>query len=443
MIGGILLFSAVMLVSTVVYFATVGALVRKVDAKILEITQNFTQEAEQRGLQSVSNRIATSLVDGIDSDVEILLLLNPKNQRLAGNLVSWNGLLSNSDGVVKQQILVGRRWVESRIMTVRLDDGAFLVVGRDMTDIYVIRSLFIQSTLLGGGLAILLAIAAIFALRRQIEKKIYSIRSITHQIETGNFSQRISISENPDEFDRLNLDINRMLDRIQHLMEGVTNVSNAIAHNIRTPLSLMRNRFDDALRRPYEENTLRLASERGIEAIDQLIVLLEKMLQIAEAESGTRRATLKPVNLHDAVQSLVELYDAFAEQKNIVIISEIPKNIFILGDGDLLVGALMNLFDNSIKYAGLDCHIYVTAREDSDKTSLIFSDNGPGLPEAEREKVLQRFYRVNPQGQGSGLGLAIVKAFVQMQDGDVFLEDNNPGLRIRLVFPRAIATTPR
>ena len=437
MISGVLLFAAVMLVSSVVYFATIGAIVRKVDTKIIDITQNFIEEANQRGVQSVANRIATSLVDGIDSDVEILLLLNKEDQRIAGNLARWNGSLDNSAGVVAHKVLSGRRLSESRVMTTRLGDGSFLVVGRDMTDIYVIRSLFIQSTFLGGGLAILLAIIAIFTLRHQIEKKIFSIRSIAHHIEAGNFSQRIAISPSPDEFDRLNLDINRMLDRIQHLMEGVTNVSNAIAHNIRTPLSLMRSRLDDALHPPLEESKLRLASERGIEEIDQLIVLLEKMLQIAEAESGARRSTLRRVNVNDCVQSLIELYDAFAEQKNIQITSHIPHNTFILGDSDLLVGALMNLFDNAVKYAGHGCHIDISTREEDDTVSIIFSDNGPGVPLAERDKVLQRFYRINHKGQGSGLGLAIVKAFTHIQDGQVYLEDNHPGLRVRLVFPRA------
>lgn len=439
MIGGALVLAAVLLVSMVVYFSTVGAMVRKIDAKILEISNNLSTEENKRGAQSVANRIETSLVDGIDSDVEILLLLNKDGKKIAGNLLNWNGSFSNTNAVIDHQVISGRRLSDSRVSTRYLDDGSFLVVGRDMTDIHDIRALFFKSTILGGGLAIILAIAAIFTLRYQIEKKIFSIRTIAQQIEAGNFNKRITISQSPDEFDRLNIDINRMLDRIEHLMDGVKNISNVIAHNIRTPLSLIRNRLDDAVRPPISVEKFTKASEYGVEAIDQLIIMLEKMLQIAEAESGARRSSFRPVNIQHVVQPLIELYDAVAEQKNILMTSQIPENVFVLGDTDLLSGALMNLLDNSIMYAGPGCHIHIHLKEEKNSVHLIVEDDGPGIPVSEHDKVLQRFYRLNGKGQGSGLGLAIVKAFVQMQGGEIFLEDTHPGLRVKLVFPRVFS----
>lgn len=428
--------ASVLLVSALVYFATIGTMVNQVDKKILEIAQNFSDAAERNGIQSVARRIETSLSDGVDSDVEIFLLLNQSGDIIAGNVSNWDMPATASNAVSDQRISRGRGMAASRITTRTLVDGSFLVIGRDMSDINSVRSLLVQATIWGGVLAFILAVIAMFTLRHQIERKVFSIRAVAQEIEAGNISRRIHISGNQDEFDRLNADINRMLDRIQHLMDGVKNISNAIAHNIKTPLSLIRNRLDEATRNQPISSGLASASTFSIERIDQLIVMLEKLLQIAEAESGARRQPFTLVNLSEAIQPILELYDAAAEEKNITISTYIPKHLGILGDTDLLSSALMNLLDNSLKYGTGGSNIQIIAREEHDQVVLIVQDDGPGIPSGEHKNVLQRFYRLNSQQPGSGLGLAIVMAFTQLHGGVISTEDANPGFRVKMSFPR-------
>lgn len=442
LIGGALVIVSVLIVSALVYFATIGTMVNQVDKKILEIAQNFSDAADRNGIQSVVRRIETSLADGVDSDVEIFLLLNQSGKVIAGNVSSWDRKLEHSNIVTSQTVARSRGIAQSRITTRNLSDGSFLVIGRDMSDINSVRSLLVQATIWGGILAIILAIVAMFTLRHQIEQKVFSIRAVAQEIEAGNISRRIQISNNQDEFDRLNADINRMLDRIQHLMDGVKNISNAIAHNIKTPLSLIRNRLEEATREQPSGSALASASIFSIERVDQLIVMLEKLLQIAEAESGTRRQPFTAVNFKETIQPLLELYDAAAEEKNIAITTDIPAHLGILGDADLLSSALMNLLDNSLKYAVGGSNIQIIASEDYDKVTLIVQDNGPGIPAGEHDNILKRFYRLNSQQPGSGLGLAIVMAFTQLHGGEIFTEDAHPGLRVKMTFPRPAARSP-
>lgn len=436
LIGGALVVASVLLVSAAVYFATIGTMVNQVDKKILEIAQNFTIAAEKRGIQSVVRRIETSLADGVDSDVEIFLLMNASGEIIAGNVSHWNGSRDNSAIVISQIVTRNGISAESRITTRTLTDDAFLVIGRDMSDINAVRNLLVQATIGGGLLAIILAVVAMFTLRHQIERKVHSIRIVTQDIEAGNINRRILISNNQDEFDRLNGDINRMLDRIQHLMDGVQNISNAIAHNIKTPLSLIRNRLEEATRNHKDESELSSASSFSIDRIDQLIVMLEKLLQIAEAESGTRRQPFTLVNFSEMVQPILELYDAAAEERGIVISTYIPTHLEIIGDADLLSSALMNLLDNSFKYATGSTQIDIIVKEQANQIVLIVQDDGPGIPEAEHGRVLRHFYRLNSQQPGSGLGLAIVMAFTQLHGGIISTEDAGPGFRVKMTFPR-------
>jgi signal transduction histidine kinase len=314
-----------------------------------------------------------------------------------------------------------------------------LVVGRDMQDLSEIGSLIGRAVAIGGVSAILLAILATIVFRHQFERRIWAIRQTTQEIEAGNLDRRIVLSGTPDEFDRLSADINRMLDRIQHLMEGVRHVSNTIAHNLRTPLGLIRGHLEEALRGVPEQRKLENAGHFAIGAIDDLIVVLEKLLQIAEAESGTRRQPFEPVLLRTVVTDLLELYDAAAEALGVTLIVDIEGEPTLHGDKDLLAGILANLIDNALKYAGSPAAIKIQVRETAQAVSIIVQDNGPGIAAHERSKVVQRFYRLSSNRPGSGLGLSIVSAFTHLHDGTLFIEDAQPGLKVRIELPKLLA----
>jgi len=436
--GGLVV-ASVLVLSSVFYFVSIGLLARNIDSKITSITEKFSEDAESKGLSVVAQRIASTLTDGVDSDVEILLLTNALGQKLAGNISGWSELSTPLDQTIDRVVNRGDRLVPSRIRLHRLSDGSLLVVGRDMQDLSEIGSLIGRAVAIGGVSAILLAILATIVFRHQFERRIWAIRQTTQEIEAGNLDRRIVLSGTPDEFDRLSADINRMLDRIQHLMEGVRHVSNTIAHNLRTPLGLIRGHLEEALRGVPEQRKLENAGHFAIGAIDDLIVVLEKLLQIAEAESGTRRQPFEPVLLRTVVTDLLELYDAAAEALGVTLIVDIEGEPTLHGDKDLLAGILANLIDNALKYAGSPAAIKIQVRETAQAVSIIVQDNGPGIAAHERSKVVQRFYRLSSNRPGSGLGLSIVSAFTHLHDGTLFIEDAQPGLKVRIELPKLLA----
>jgi len=435
LICGALVIASVFLFSTVFYFATIGVMARTIDGKIKSISIRLSDDAQTHGLNSVAQRIEHTLSDGVDSDTEILLLSDPNGKKLAGNISGWSDRAAPLDQVIDRVVMRGSGVSPSRVLLHRLNDGALLIVGRDMQDINEIRILIARAVMIGGVLAVLLAVIGTLIFRKEIEKRISSIRHATIDIEAGNLSRRIPMSGTPDEFGRLSADINRMLDRIQQLMEGVRHVSNIIAHNLRTPLGLIRGHLEESMRGTRDLEKLEAAGEFAIEEIDNLIVVLEKLLQIAEAESSTRRQPFEQVSIRQVVTNLLELYDAAAEDLGVEIVTDITGDPFIAGDKDLLAGILANLIDNALKYAGSPALIKIAAAQHGDFICLIVEDNGPGIPETERHKVVQKFYRVNRQTRGSGLGLSIVAAFTQLHGGSMDIEDAEPGFRVRITLP--------
>jgi signal transduction histidine kinase len=436
---GALVVASVLVLSSVFYFVSIGLLARNIDGKIMSITEKFTEDAESNGLFVLAQRIESTLSDGVDSDVEILLLTNALGQKLAGNIAGWSDTSAPLDQTIDYVLKRGNQFLPSRIRLHKMSNGALLVVGRDMQDLSEIGSLIARAVVIGGVSALLLAILATLVFRRQLERRIWAIRHTTQEIEAGNLDRRITLSGTPDEFDRLSGDINRMLDRIQHLMEGVRHVSNTIAHNLRTPLGLIRGHLEEALRGVPEQRKLEEAGHFAIGAIDDLIVVLEKLLQIAEAESGARRQPFEPVILRNVVTDLLELYDAAAEALGVALIVDIAGEPTLPGDKDLLAGILANLIDNALKYAGSPATVTIQVIETTEAVSIIVQDNGPGIAAHERAKVVQRFYRLSSDRPGSGLGLSIVSAFTQLHDGTLFIEDAQPGLKVRIELPKRLS----
>jgi signal transduction histidine kinase len=250
-----------------------------------------------------------------------------------------------------------------------------------------------------------------------------------------------------DEFSRLVGDINNMLDRIEHLMDGVRHVSNAIAHDLRTPLGRIRGALDEALRRGQSGPTLAAAARTAIAEIDELIRVFDRLLQIAEAESGARRQSFAPVRLDPVIADVVELYDAAAEERGSALLRDVDPAAATLGDRNLVASAVANLVDNALKYAGPGATVQVSARRRHDMVEIIVEDDGPGIPAADRPKVVERFCRLDASRHllGNGLGLSIVAAIAQLHRGALHLEDAAPGLRARIELPKSapiVATEP-
>jgi signal transduction histidine kinase len=271
---------------------------------------------------------------------------------IVGNIAGWTMVAAPLDRLTDLAVTRNGRPSLSRLLPRLLPDGSILVVGRDMQDQREIERLVWRALLAGGAVALVLAIGGALLFRRQLEHRVGAIRRTALEIEAGDLSQRIPNSGVEDEFARLSRDINRMLDRIEHLMDGVRHVSNAIAHDLRTPLGRIRSRLEEALRPGKSMGQVAGTARFAIRQVDELIQMLDNLLQIAEAEAGARRQSFTPVPLASVVSDVVELYDAAAEAAGITFVSQIHGRPVTLGEKNLLASAVMNLVDNALKYAG-------------------------------------------------------------------------------------------
>ena len=436
---GLLAIGSMSVISAAFYFGTVGLLARSTDAKLLSISQRLARHFETRGSEGLQQEVQQLLVDGIEQDTEVYLLVASDGQKIVGNIFGWREATAPLDRLTDLAVTRNGRPSLSRLLPRLLPDGSILVVGRDMQDQREIEQLVWRALLAGGAAAILLAIGGALLFRRQLEHRVGAIRRTALEIEAGDLSRRIPVSDVEDEFARLNRDINSMLDRIEHLMDGVRHVSNAIAHDLRTPLGRIRSRLEEALRPGNSTTQLAATARFAIQQVDELIQMLDKLLQIAEAESGARRQSFTSVPLASVLSDVVELYDATAEAEGITLVSEIGGDPVTLGDKNLLASAAVNLIDNALKYAGSGATVRVRATEERDTVSMIIQDDGPGIPAAERSRVADRFYRLDQSRSlpGNGLGLSIVTAIASLHWGKLHLEDAAPGLLARIVLPRA------
>jgi signal transduction histidine kinase len=434
---GLLGIASIAAVSLVFYSGTIGVIDQNIDGKIEAQTERLLQNVGSGHRSALLAEVHRQLGDGIDSDREIFQILNADGSSAGGNLGSWPSV-DDADDFVTTTVLRNGRSSPARLYIRPLNGGGTLIVGRDLSEEEAVREVIWRALLAGICVSLMLTIAGALLFRRSIEARLGEIRRTAAQIEAGDLSPRIPVTGN-DEFALLNRDINRMLDRIELLMEGIRHVSNAIAHDLRTPLGRIRGRLDDALRHEMTVPALSTASQDAIDDIDDLIRLFERLLQIAEAESGMRGRLFERLDLGRVVADIGEMYEAIAEDSNIKLTVDAPDSLYVDGDRNLLASAVASLLDNAIKYAGPNSTIHVRAGLHLGDASIAVHDNGPGIPDGERDKVTQRFYRLDKSRHmpGNGLGLSIVSATATSHDGKLVLEDGAPGLVARIVLPLA------
>jgi signal transduction histidine kinase len=435
---GLLGIASIAAVSAVFYSGTIGVLDQNIDGKIAAQSDRLLEQAGDGHRAALQAEVGRLLSDGVDSDREIFQLLDEYGKPLAGNLGSWPAIDGDEDEMETSTVLRNGRSAPARLYLRPLTAGGMLIVGRDLSEEEAVRDVIWRALLAGACVSLMLTIGGAMLFRRSIEGRLGEIRRTAAQIEAGDLSPRIPVTGN-DEFALLNRDINRMLDRIELLMEGIRHVSNAIAHDLRTPLSRIRGRLDDALRHEMTVPRLSGAAHDAIDDIDDLIRLFERLLQIAEAESGMRGRLFERLDLGRVVADIGEMYEAIAEDSGIALTVDAPDSLFVDGDRNLLASAVASLLDNAIKYAGPGAAIRVRAGLYHGQASISVQDNGPGIPDGERDKVTQRFYRLDESRHmpGNGLGLAIVSTTATSHGGALVLENAAPGLIARIVLPLA------
>ena len=270
----------------------------------------------------------------------------------------------------------------------------------------------------------------------------------TRKIMDGDLAGRLPIAGTGDELDRLATNLNAMLERIEGLMHGFKEVSDNIAHDLKTPLTRLRNRCEEALRLAEDESQYRAALESTIEESDALIRTFNALLMIARAESGQARDGMTEFDAAEIARGVGELYEPLADEKGIRLKVEAPTPAPVHGNRELISQALANLVDNAIKYGAPDhtagvngaaAEIVVKAVGEGDRILLAVADGGHGIPEADRGRAVERFVRLEQSRSkpGSGLGLSLASAVARLHGGELKLEDNHPGLRTVISLPRA------
>lgn len=431
---GLLVALSVAVLSTVFYFGTVGVFERSMDNKIQAIALRLASAWNAGGDEELVRQIDLQLHDRIDSDTELVGLLDAGGYRLAGNLPPWDGKPPQGQ-LVFDQMQRKKGVVSVRLLAMPLGGNRRLVVGRDLSELDAIREVVERALLISSSVSLLLAFAGALLFRRLIESRIGRIRRTAARIAAGELSSRIEV-QGKDEFARLGTDINQMLDRIESLMEGVRHVSNSIAHDLRTPLGRVRSRLERALGATADPQAMIGDARLAIEEIDNVIGLFDKLLQIAAAESGVRTSSFDPVDIAAIARDMAELYEASADERGMLLRYTGPEALSVRGDRDLLATALASLIDNAIKYAPDGAWVDIGVQGGQEEVVVSVRDYGPGVPETDIGKLCERFYRVDQSRHlpGNGLGLSIVTAIAQLHGAGLRLRNAGPGLEASLVF---------
>jgi signal transduction histidine kinase len=327
------------------------------------------------------------------------------------------------------------------VRSVVLSNGMRLVVGRDVVERRGFSAIIVQSFLLGVIGIILFSLIAGGITARRVLKRIDTIRDTSTKIMSGNLSERVPITSRNDEFDGLATNLNAMLDRIEQLLQGLKQVTDNVAHDLKTPLTRLRNQAEAALRDGADDETRQQALETTIRESDRLIQTFNALLMIARAEAGAPSGTLTDIDVSAVVADVAELYGPVAEDEGILIETAITEGVHLRANRELIGQAMVNLLENAIKYAkpkgGGEGRITVGLRRESDRVLIEVADNGPGIPEEDRKRVLERFVRLEKSRSepGSGLGLSLVDAVTRLMGGQFRIEDNRPGVRAAIDLP--------
>ena len=414
-------------------------------AEILQAdAQRLADIYRRDGAEGLKNFIDARIRMQIAGD-RILLLTDATRHRLAGNLAVWPNVPA-TPGDYRIEVDLGDRGVQTALVHVALLGQYNLLVGRDNRLFAPLEKRFWYG--LTGAIAVLSIAGLLIGLitRRALMSRVDSIRQTISAIIHGDLKHRLPTHLSDDELNTLSLTINGMLDQIELLVHGVRNVSNAIAHDLRTPLAELRNRLEGlALIRPSSEETF-AEIDGAVADVDRVIRIFDALLRLAEIDAGMRRSGFVSVDLADLASTAVEFYEPAAELKNITLTFRSDGPTHAAGDPVLLAQALSNLIDNALKYAPENGMIEVAVHRRPDGAMQIsVTDNGPGINDAEKSKVVERFYRGDASRgtPGVGLGLSLVQAVAKLHGSTLELSDHHPGLHaVFTMAPELLPASP-
>lgn len=372
-------------------------------------------------------------------DSSVYLLVDEQFQTLVGNISSWPKIAQDrSDGWLDFKLDDPRDSsageFTARARTFVIENRYSLLVGQGMRDLETLNRMVGRALLWGLLLTLVLAIIGGFMMRQTLSGRLAVINQTARKIMKGDLRKRIETKGSGDEFDELATNLNSMLDQIEGGMEGVRRVSDNIAHDLKTPLARLKNRVEE-LRFKVAGNVEQETSvDQIIHEADGLLATFNALLRIARIEYSEQRKGFKNVDINSILYDIEELYEPLIEDKGQQFDVQLGSSLELWADRDMLFQAFANLLDNAIKYTPEKGVIRVRTQAKAASWILEISDNGPGIPEEEYDKVTQRFYRLDQSRTtpGSGLGLALVFAVLKVHGMTLEFEDNNPGLLVRV-----------
>ena len=425
-----------------IYRSTVGYMLDQTDevirAEISYLDEQYRQRGpdwliriiNERGQETDEERFAYLLIDASRLPVD------GTYRPVAGNLRPWPSSASLVEGWIDFRAgPTEDDAVPVRARILRIGQTSYwILVGREIRELEQINERFVRALTLGLGLTMLLALGGGLALAYSAQRRVAALNRTTRRIIAGDLSQRVPVEGAHDEHAELALSVNAMLDQIETLMSGLRHVGDSIAHDLRGPLTRLRTRLELLAE---EEAPSREQVAECLAQADRLLATFNALLRIARIETGAYRRAFGAVDLGAIATDVADLYQATADDKLVELRRRIIGDAFVFGDRELLAQALTNLLDNALKYTPAGGHIDLEVRRKPEGIDLIVADSGPGVPAEARERVLQRFARLDEarSSPGSGLGLALVRAVADQHDAHLKLTDNAPGLRVTLSLP--------
>jgi signal transduction histidine kinase len=431
-----LLYSALFAFSTLLLFAfiywqTAVVETQRVDGQLLHDSQFLASLSPAELKDTIDNRLMPDF-----RRVAHAGLFAADGTRLAGNLPAVPDKLKFNGAI--HRVEVPEQHLAIRAIGLSRPDGTRLVIGRNVDSLDNLQTVVIRALELGVMPAILLALAAGGLASQRTRKQLQKVHETAERIMKGDLRERLPTHGGGDDLDRLASSVNHMLDEIARLMDDMKSVGDNIAHDLRTPLTRVRARLERARESAQSQAEWHEMVDRAVAGLDQALRLITALLRIGEIEGGRRRAAFEPVALHQIAAEIAELYEPFAEEKEVAFALSLAEVRPIAGDRDLLSELISNLVDNALKFTPPGGRVTLTLSEDSNGLRLAVADTGPGIPPELREAVFQRFFRSDASRsvEGYGLGLSLVDAIAKLHGFHLHIGDNHPGCVITLWCPR-------
>lgn len=436
-----------------IFSLTVSAIDQETDAAIDAEIAALAEQYDRFGLPGLASLVAQRAAGNLGRH-SVYLLTDGRGRRLEGNLDNWPSLVAERGDMIEFPVESDRggRTLRSvaRARTFVLPGGFTLLVGRDLHDRLRFQGQMLQAMIWATGVMALVGIGGGVLIGWRSMRRLASMVSATDRVVDGGtvedpagvLAERIPVSRRGDELDLLAGNVNRMLDRLAQLLEGLRQVTDNVAHDLRGPLTRLKTRVEVTLLAEPDTDAYRSALEDTVAEANSLLATFNALLDIATAEAGSLRDGLEPVDVAALAADLVELYVPAAEEAGLTLHfnrSDSAGAVTVKGHPHLLGQAIANLIDNAVKYAGrpeTPGRVDVSVRRDGPSILVAVADDGPGIPGADRQRAVDRFVRLSPDRSrpGNGLGLSLVAATVRLHGGRLSLEDNDPGLRVTLTL---------